>query len=199
MGQLSHDPYINHFSHPHPLELALSTTAQPCSACKLQTQQFTWLYTCKLCNFILHTSCANMPQLINHPAHQPDHPLTLLPVPTYPGALFNCDACGRRGHGFNYHCALCDFDLHMLCASKPLVFFHSSHPHQLQLTFHPPYNTHGFSCDICRKIGTNHWLYRCAPCGFDAHLDCATATNITPARTQVTQVLNMKPLTSISY
>ncbi|WRX22504.1 DC1 - like 10 [Theobroma cacao] len=92
MGKLSHDLHIQHFSHPHLLELTnpLTLNITPCSGCKLQSSG--WMYTCKPCNFTLHTSCSQLPQLITHPAH-PGHPLTLLPTPAYPVGCFNCDAC----------------------------------------------------------------------------------------------------------
>ncbi|MBA0579661.1 uncharacterized protein LOC105768540 [Gossypium raimondii] len=178
MGKLSHDLHIQHFSHPHLLELTniQALNLNPCSACKLQSSG--WMYTCRPCNFALHTSCSQLPHLITHPAH-PGHSLSLLPAPAYPVGYFNCDACGQRGHGFNYHCNQCDFDIHSVCASKPLSIHCHSHPCQLQLFFYPPYQTKGFSCDVCHQIGSNHWLYRCSICEFDVHMSCVnTAASI---------------------
>ncbi|KAE8710018.1 EARLY-PHYTOCHROME-RESPONSIVE1 family protein [Hibiscus syriacus] len=172
MGKLSHELHIQHFSHPHPLELALNPQTlnpSPCSACKLQSSG--WMYTCKPCNFTLHASCSQLPRLITHPCH-PGHSLGLLPAPSYPVGYFNCDGCGQRGYGFNYHCNQCEFDIHSLCASKPLAIRCGSHPCQLQLFFYPPYQTKGFSCDVCHQIGSNHWLYRCSICEFDVHMSC---------------------------
>ncbi|TYJ28237.1 hypothetical protein E1A91_A07G245900v1 [Gossypium mustelinum] len=113
MGKLSHDLHIQHFSHPHLLELTniQALNLNPCSACNLQSSG--WMYTCRPCNFTLHTSCSQLPHLITHPAH-PGHSLSLLPAPAYPVGYFNCDACGQRGHGFNYHCNQCDFDIHSI-------------------------------------------------------------------------------------
>ncbi|KAM7482901.1 hypothetical protein LguiB_007484 [Lonicera macranthoides] len=56
--------------------------------------------------------------------------------------------------------------------------------HPLDLTFRPPYETKGFSCDICSKIGSKQWLYRCVSCEFDVHMDCATATPTPTPRAQ---------------
>ncbi|OVA19678.1 C1-like [Macleaya cordata] len=177
VGKLNYNPYIKHFSHEHPLELSniQIKTLKPssCSGCKLEP--FGWIYTCKTCNYILHISCSQMPQLINHPSH-PNHPLSLLPSPPYPEGFFNCDACNRQGHGFCYHCTACNFDIHISCASLPLALNHRAHHHPLNLTFHLPYQTKGFSCDICRNLGSNSWIYRCNLCEFDAHLDCARTT-----------------------
>ncbi|KAF9602482.1 hypothetical protein IFM89_028496 [Coptis chinensis] len=58
----------------------------------------------------------------------------------------------------------------------PLSLKHQSHPHPLNLAFnHPPYPTKGFYCDICQRLGSKYWLYRCNACEFDVHLDCATS------------------------
>ncbi|OMO64568.1 C1-like protein [Corchorus olitorius] len=196
MGKLSHNLHIQHFSHPHLLELTNQTlNISPCSACNLPPSG--WMYTCKPCNFSLHTSCSQLPQLITHPAH-PGHSLTLLPTPAYPVGFFSCDACGQRGHGFSYHCSQCDFDIHSVCASKPLSLVHQSHPCQLQLFFYPPYQTKGFSCDVCHQIGgSNHWLYRCSVCSFDVHLSCATtaATYNTNTTRQVNPQFQVQPMT----
>ncbi|ESQ51205.1 hypothetical protein EUTSA_v10016319mg [Eutrema salsugineum] len=167
--------FINHFSHPHRLQLTPATSSPPCSACKLAGGNGR-VYSCRPCNFSLHESCSKMSQVITHPSH-PSHTLTLLVAPVYDGGYFNCDGCGVIGTGFGYQCSRCDFDIHALCAYKPLSIIHKSHPqHNLKLTFHSPYGANkGFSCDICLKIGKNQWLYRCTPCEFDAHVGCITA------------------------
>ncbi|KAK6921379.1 DC1 [Dillenia turbinata] len=179
MGKVEFDLHKTHFSHPHLLELSYYDSHQPqpqnqCSGCKLLLSSG-WVYTCKPCNFTLHTSCTQIPQLITHPCHSL-HPLSLLPKPAYSAGFFSCDACGHRGDAFCYHCRDCDFDIHVTCAEKPLTVNHPSHAHQLSLFFYPPYDAKGgFSCDLCGRLGTNHWLYRCGGCEFDAHLDCATS------------------------
>ncbi|XP_057497447.1 uncharacterized protein LOC130782189 [Actinidia eriantha] len=178
MGKLNSqpDPTIHHFSHPHTLHL---TNHQPqqtlalasCSSCKHTVSGC--IYTCQSCNYFLHVKCAQMPQKIKHPFHQ-NHVLSLLPTPTYPEVFFNCHACQKQGNGFSYHCKACKIDLHVLCASMPMTISHQFHQHQLDLVFSPPYHNKSFSCDICKSSGSNHWLYRCGLCGFDAHLTCAT-------------------------
>ncbi|CAN4089283.1 unnamed protein product [Withania somnifera] len=183
MGRLKSNsdpsPRLKHFSHPHELELCtqqLQNNPTPCSGCKLPP--LSQMYTCKPCNFTLHLSCTQFPQLINHPSH-PDHPLALLPRSKYPRGLFNCDACNHRGDGFSYHCSDCEYDLHVICASKPLKIIHQLHQCQLELTFQNPYaDTKGFACDVCQKIGVQQWLYRCGTCDFDVHLDCSNSAPI---------------------
>ncbi|XP_077246166.1 uncharacterized protein LOC143886070 [Tasmannia lanceolata] len=188
MEMEGYEPLIQHFSHQHPLEL---TTFQQthitnlCSGCKLKLSG--WLYTCYQCNYFLHASCSQMPQLINHPA-DPNHALSLFPYPAYPEGYFHCDACGRTGDGFAYHCGPCNLDIHILCASMPLSLNHQAHHHTLNLALFPPYQNKGFSCDICKRFGSNHWLYRCEACEFDAHLGCATAKTRPLAQVQIQQL-----------
>ncbi|KAJ8573528.1 hypothetical protein K7X08_010039 [Anisodus acutangulus] len=180
MGRVKLEPQqikntINHFSHAqHPLELInhqdlSSSSSQLCSGCKIQATGS--VYTCKSCNFFLHLECSQMPQQITHPFDK-EHNFTLLPKPIYPEGNFQCDACGKTGDGFSYHCKICGTDLHILCAVLPQCITHWSHHHQLELQFSPPYPDKSFRCDICKNIGANQWLYRCQTCGFDAHLNC---------------------------
>lgn len=185
MGRMNQQPeaLIHHFSHSHPLQLshhqpqhALSVAS--CSGCRLKASGS--VYYCKSCNYFLHKSCFQMPQQITHSFHQA-HALSLLPIPAYPEGLFTCDACGEQGNGFSYNCKVCNVDLHILCASKPLFLTHQSHHHQLALSFSPPYPNKIFSCDICRQTGSSHWLYRCDLCEFDAHLRCATSNPAAPS------------------
>ncbi|CAN6464073.1 unnamed protein product [Victoria cruziana] len=175
---------MHHFSHGHPLQLVSFTQAQqphiktqccgPLSSCSNHGRSSSEpLYACEPCNFYAHKGCLELPQLITHPSH-PAHRLTLLPLCSYPGATFSCDACSRSSSCFSYNCAHCSFDLHVYCATMPLTVSHRSHPHRLSLSFACPYPEDGdFNCDLCRGRGGSAWLYRCAYCGFDAHLDCA--------------------------
>ncbi|KAK2637148.1 hypothetical protein Ddye_031940 [Dipteronia dyeriana] len=53
---------IQHFSHPHPLQLFNCHTQQTpnaalCSGCKLKASG--WIYTCNYCNYFLHISCSS--------------------------------------------------------------------------------------------------------------------------------------------
>ncbi|KAK4436801.1 hypothetical protein Salat_0014000 [Sesamum alatum] len=166
---------LMHFSHHHELHpLSLYNPQTLCSGCKLPSSGT--MYACKPCSFTLHHSCAKLPQLITHPSHG-GCTLSLLTTASYPGGIFSCDACSRFGDGWSYHCSRCEYDLHVTCASKPLKIRHQAHIScELELTFKNPYaNSNGFSCDICRRIGSKQWLYRCNSCEFDVHLDCTAA------------------------
>ncbi|KAK6140560.1 hypothetical protein DH2020_025704 [Rehmannia glutinosa] len=179
MGRITSEPQkettTTHFSHPHPLKLIpyhhhQHTVNLACSGCNLKPSGT--IYSCTTCNYFLHKKCFEMPKKITHPFHK-EHSFTLLPEPAYAEGLFNCDACGERGKGFSYHCKPCGMDLHILCAAMPLTLTSICHTHVLNLTFDSPYVTKNFCCDICKSPGSNHWLYRCNLCGFDAHLNCA--------------------------
>ncbi|PIN25182.1 hypothetical protein CDL12_02080 [Handroanthus impetiginosus] len=178
MGRMTSEPQTEptktHFSHEHPLKLITYhqtlNLSSLCSGCKLKPSGT--IYSCTVCDYFLHKKCFEMPKKISHPFLK-DHSFTLLPEPAYNEGLFNCDACGETGTGFSYHCKPCSIDLHILCAAMPLSVTHGGHVHKLELTFESPYDTKDFCCDICKSLGSNHWLYRCNLCGFDAHLNCA--------------------------
>ncbi|KAL5721728.1 hypothetical protein ACHQM5_005336 [Ranunculus cassubicifolius] len=175
-GKPNTETSIQHFSHEHQLLLAnvktqTNLSMDSCAGCKLKPSKL--VYACESCNFILHIPCSQMPKLINHPA-DPNHTFTLLAQPAYSTGLFRCDACGNNGDGFNYHCSTCGIDLHIICATMPLSLAHQTHPCPLNLVFSPD-PSQDFSCDVCHGEGSsNHWVYRCNPCGFNAHLNCAT-------------------------
>lgn len=53
------------------------------------------------------------------------------------------------------------------------------------MRFSSPYGAgQGFRCDICGNPGFDHWLYRCDPCQFDAHLHCAKTSNVSAGLAQ---------------
>ncbi|CAI9103217.1 OLC1v1001665C1 [Oldenlandia corymbosa var. corymbosa] len=166
---------LNHFSHPHPLQLTnnqnIYNSSATCSGCCLQVSGM--IYSCRICNYFLHADCAKMPKQITHPFDK-GHVLTLHSRPPYDqeGLDVYCDACGKPGQGFEYHCKICQIDLHILCAAMPLTFTNQSHPHQLNLIFSPTHLDKTFNCDVCNTLGSDHWLYRCHACDFDVHLHC---------------------------
>ncbi|KAK1261283.1 hypothetical protein QJS04_geneDACA018933 [Acorus gramineus] len=175
MGKLEKDPVIHHFSHPHPLELTnhkQQTHDTPtCAACN--TSLSGWTYRCKSCRYHLDLDCAELPRKILHPCDpKPKHAFTLFASPVYSVGCFECNACGEMGKGFCYHCKECKIDLHVACSKKPLSINYMSHGHPLNLTFSSPYGEKGYLCNVCGRLGSNQWLYRCSTCGFDAHLDC---------------------------
>ncbi|KAK9124982.1 hypothetical protein Scep_013828 [Stephania cephalantha] len=142
-----------------------------------------------------------MPRRITHPADG-THTLTLLTAPVYPEGVFRCDACGRKGKGFCFHCKECQLDIHVHCAVLPLSVAHRAHHHPLTLTFRSPYKKNSFCCDICKGIGLNQWLYRCALCSFDVHLDCTSkdseADCVSPSTRRVHTANSQQYYTAVS-
>ncbi|KAJ4961720.1 hypothetical protein NE237_021630 [Protea cynaroides] len=177
MVRPNYNQSIQHFSHPHPLELSNiqqhqpTSNLPPCAACKHPPSGP--IYTCRTCNFILHLSCSERPQFITHTC-DPNHTLTLLPFPAYPDGAFTCDACGLQDNCFSYHCRICSLDLHIHCASMPNSLNHQAHQHTLRLSNRPPPPELTYNCDICNGVVVNQWTYDCLPCDFGFHLTCAS-------------------------
>ncbi|GFY99824.1 hypothetical protein Acr_13g0012240 [Actinidia rufa] len=176
MSKLEADQVLCHFSHQHPLELLnfhpQSMQKTTCSCCKREASG--WLYHCTKCTYSLHKPCSKLPRTLTHMVDE-NHQLTLLSSPAYPEGSFVCNACGSNGTGFCYHCKECQIDLHTICSFMPSKIDHSAHDHTLNLCFSPPYDKKTFDCDICLGSGSDHWLYRCDSCEFDAHMKCAKA------------------------
>ncbi|CDY71678.1 BnaAnng38420D [Brassica napus] len=122
MGRPKPEDSIRHFSHPHPLfnsslNPQANSSSSSCVVCKLKLLNLP-SYTCKPCNFHIHLKCSELPQKIRHPFDK-THLLSLISSPKYQGGLFRCDACGKNGDGFAYHCGDCGIDLHTVCANMP--------------------------------------------------------------------------------
>lgn len=191
IAQPDMDPVIQHFSHHHPLKLQNfrpeTTNAFICAACKLEPSGA--FYFCSICNYCLHKTCSYMPRSKVHRVDS-KHTLVLLSSPAYATGSFKCNACGKLGAGFCYHCKHCRLDIHTLCIDNPSSVNVSTHLHTLELCFTPPYSRKKFKCDICKKSGSNHWLYRCGACNYDVHMNCALSNQLQPAQgIQQTQIL----------
>ncbi|KAJ4705555.1 putative Cysteine/Histidine-rich C1 domain family protein [Melia azedarach] len=166
---------FKHFSHPHNLTLYQLAPGQnfPCSGCQFSCSSCT-AYGCAHCQFFLHEQCGRANRTMQHPAHSSHH-LTLIPHSTHSFGSFMCDACGVPGSGFSFCCALCDFDLHVRCASLPLKAKYEVHPHELSLNYALPINeATPQSCNVCHKIlDSKLWTYSCNECNFHVHTSCA--------------------------
>ncbi|XVF55998.1 hypothetical protein PTKIN_Ptkin06aG0080900 [Pterospermum kingtungense] len=198
LDRIDMDQVIQHFSHQHPLELRNfqphTTNTFICAGCNLDASGR--FYFCSSCNYCLHKTCSQMPRNIDHQV-DPKHTLVLLSSPVYAAGSFKCNACGKLGTGFCYHCKDCQLDIHTLCINKPSSVKTSTHPHKLELCFSPPYRRKKFQCDICKKLGSNHWLYRCGSCKYDVHMNCAMANQLqTVTEIQQTEERILRPIAS---
>ncbi|KAK1320406.1 hypothetical protein QJS10_CPA03g02478 [Acorus calamus] len=172
-----------------------------CDLCGNSVDRHYWVYRCDGCDFDAHTDCATretrppvdelgvlthnlrLPRFSHMRGHPPDPPPPLTPtlpphLPRLPHRLLLLRRVRRprRRTDPSFHCPTCKVDLHVPCALMPYHAHHRAHPHPLVLTFMNPYGGSPFTCDICGGIGgPRHWWYRCGSCGFDAHMECATA------------------------
>ncbi|PSS10032.1 Nucleoredoxin 1-2 like [Actinidia chinensis var. chinensis] len=111
---------VKHFSHPHLLQPSQVAESEEihCSGCEQPLSGQAYSCTKPNCDyFFLHESCFNLPRQLCHRSH-PHHPLSLLPFPAYPSGSFSCNACDQVGRAFVFHCATCQFDLHVKCAQE---------------------------------------------------------------------------------
>ncbi|KAE8677647.1 hypothetical protein F3Y22_tig00111504pilonHSYRG00073 [Hibiscus syriacus] len=106
------------FGHNHPMVLnnvlSNQTKEVTCSRCGEMATGSS--YSCSECEFYLHKKCGEAPLDILHPFHR-DHPLVLLPKPSYEGGRAFCSFCLKTCEKFLYHCS-CDIDLHVKCVGK---------------------------------------------------------------------------------
>ncbi|XP_047945047.1 uncharacterized protein LOC125191685 [Salvia hispanica] len=168
-------PIMSHFSHRHPLEASELHVDDHgvCSGCEHDVVGPAYVCTKATCHFLLHGLCSDLPRRLRHRCH-PAHPLSLLPSPPYADGEFTCDACGRSGHGFTYHCGACEFDIHVECASLPEVEDRRDvHQHALILTADLP-DGRDMVCCVCDDlVGKGLWMYCCLACNCALHLTCA--------------------------
>ncbi|KAK9667120.1 hypothetical protein RND81_14G234300 [Saponaria officinalis] len=129
-------------------------------------------------------------EIINHFSHV--HPLMYAEADY---ASFSCNSCAGRGCGKRYHCSLCKFDLHKVCAQTPLTWLvHNMGPSEIDTfggvcrevvstTFAHPghdlvteYKRRSYTCDHCNNSG-NGLRFRCHACdgddGVEFHKACA--------------------------
>ncbi|XP_024043208.1 uncharacterized protein LOC112099911 [Citrus clementina] len=112
--QLGERERYKHFSHRHLLVL-LESKKSKCYACKRLNIQGKPAYGCDLCGFYLHQSCFELQKVIYlHQSHL--HYLTLRDSSNSGKRV--CKARGKHLNGLIYHCASCDFNLDLDCASQ---------------------------------------------------------------------------------
>ncbi|GLT45711.1 hypothetical protein SLA2020_195240 [Shorea laevis] len=167
------DGQIQHFTHRHPLKLVDLNKEQDevcCSICKKLCSDV--VYGCRKCNFFLHHSCKDIPQVINQHQFHPEHSLVLLTDPSY-----ECQSCDKHYSGLAYTCGQCNFQLDVNCALLPTAdcegaewIQHFTHKHPLQLV-DPNKEEDEVRCSICRKLCSD-FIYGCKKCNFFLHHSC---------------------------
>ncbi|GLT37116.1 hypothetical protein SLA2020_114510 [Shorea laevis] len=167
------DGQIQHFTHRHPLQLVDLNKEQDevyCSICRKLCSDV--VYGCRKCNFFLHHSCMDIPQVINQHQFHPKHSLVLLTTPSY-----KCQGCDKHCSGLAYRCGPCNFQLDVKCALLPTAdcegaewIQHFTHQHPLQLV-DPEKEEDKVHCSICGKLCSD-LIYGCKTCNFFLHHSC---------------------------
>ncbi|XP_042008650.1 uncharacterized protein LOC121757199 [Salvia splendens] len=119
----SAQPVMKHPSHPqHELRFSKKTRwcPFPCDACGATEKGDS--YTCTICDYSIHESCALLPASKEFPRHHPAHSLSLaFDVPTvYIQYQFECAICNKTLplRRWVYHCNLCSYVVHLNCANS---------------------------------------------------------------------------------
>ncbi|KAF7849705.1 hypothetical protein BT93_L0367 [Corymbia citriodora subsp. variegata] len=171
---------FQHFSHDHTLVLEQVIAQEKeawCQACNKRCSSNT--YTCSLCKFFLHKSCAELKRELRHWQHK-EHNLELCTSSVYEGRAW-CNLCGRSVCGFVYHCEICRFDLDVECSlqSPPTLetrvqeqeIDHFSHKHPL--TLREERQDDVVTCAACSDNCSSSQIYGCEECGYFLHESCA--------------------------
>ena len=164
---------LQHFSHPeHPLVFnQFVRRGYPCWGCREEV--YGPSYSCKepeCPSYRHHKSCTELPLGLHHPLH-PIHPLILFDPWRWAQAvlgedkqIYKCELCKEYKDVYTYRCSRCDFNLHITCASIPLIMEAEFHDHPLT----PIWKSFTFTCDICGKEGKGV-PNLCATCCFWIH------------------------------
>lgn len=163
-----------HFSHQHKVKIHQLNEGQAirCSGCQRLCQK-TPVVGCLHCDFFLHTLCFSAERYIEKHSSHSQHPLILIPKPTYCSGSFICNICAETGSSFSYCCTLCEIDFHLHCAFVPKKVSHCSHQHELQFSKDIEGEVPDQFCRICSKLlSARHHCYYCNSCRFGAHINC---------------------------
>ncbi|MCD9640102.1 hypothetical protein HAX54_025176 [Datura stramonium] len=180
---------LNHFSHRHLLERLNLRQSEgiKCSFCNIIISGL--CFSCKECDYYLHDMyCTNFPKEIRHDFHPgSDHTLVLKPfkaaAPTGQ-EQFRCSACGDGDSdhplfGSYYCCLSCNFNLHVECASIPIILNPKvKYPLHLFLSFPRTSEAAAPFCSICAKAVPNSgcWVFYNHDHDYPCHFGCAAVT-----------------------
>ncbi|PSR81708.1 Nucleoredoxin, partial [Actinidia chinensis var. chinensis] len=194
----SHDHQLSPL-HPHPLILCdkNSNFCYKCTFCELPIEiERGSLYACLQCRALLHKSCADLPQKMEHPLH-PSHPLILV----YSRIWVTCQVCCRKMLSICYYCSECKFymDVHCaalkptennkgykLCADLPQQIDHLLHPQHFLLLRHSSGLTdldQTLPCGACLRYSRGIF-FECQLCRWYIDVGCALA-KYTPMRSKI--------------
>lgn len=95
-----------------------------CDVCSKPIKGFE--FRCSACSFQMHPCCAMLRSEMNISTIHP-HTLKLLPAAAAAASegVF-CGECKRRRSGRMYHCSVCDYHLHAVCAKNMINGLHDN-------------------------------------------------------------------------
>jgi len=173
--------------HEHPLFIFDRICMDTCKGCGV----FGYFYGGYICNelgcdTLFHKECVESVPEIKHPSH-PQHPLKL----NLKCGRFCCSLCIISGLQVGYHCSICNFNVHLVCARRPPSSTSSSslssplptsvdnskvhqHPLLLSKNVETFLLKEGRNCNMCNtniKINEKQ-LYEYRLCNILFHLEC---------------------------
>ncbi|XP_058009513.1 protein VACUOLELESS GAMETOPHYTES-like [Hevea brasiliensis] len=185
---------IQHFVHPCPLVLRISSTFY-CNACCGHRSDFT--YRCNQCDFDMDVECAQLSTItsegeneqIQHHSHW--HPLK----PFEKIDQVSCEVCESVRQDRIYGCSQCEFYLHKACMDNlPQNIQHLFHPCPLVLLPVP----YSYNCSACDKICSPDLTFFCGNCRFYLDIKCALQMQPTvacEAYGRIKHISHVHPLT----
>ncbi|KAL5565189.1 hypothetical protein UlMin_028353 [Ulmus minor] len=85
-----------------------------CDVCNKATKGYA--FRCGACSFQMHPCCATLSPEISLSVHP--HTLRIVPATSATVDSFACGECNRKRSGRVYHCTVCDYHLHAVCAKN---------------------------------------------------------------------------------
>ncbi|KAI8023867.1 40S ribosomal protein S28-2 [Camellia lanceoleosa] len=154
--------------HPHPHSLIWCHNEHKflfsCQVCELRLVDSMFCF-CPQCKVLMHKSCADLPQEIEHHILHSHHKLNLF----YNKGYQSCKACLGYSFAAFFECSQCQWYIHARCAlAEPRTIVSEIHFHPLAL-FNMPNSK--IVCATCRKKCLTAYL-ACVPCNFIHHVNC---------------------------
>ncbi|GFY98185.1 hypothetical protein Acr_12g0007260 [Actinidia rufa] len=186
---------IKHESHKHVLtpkimsrydyNYACEYDYDYCRACPSDLLFRDRVFTCDMCEFIMHAKCVMLPTSLKHKYDEHPFILTYSPIKNHPNEYY-CEICEEEMNPryWFYNCVECDQSIHRRCmhdqdqySNVKFGAYFEVEGHQHPLTFIQFSNEYGSLCNHCGKRlhedKSLHPGFECKPCEFKLHLECA--------------------------
>uniref|UniRef100_A0A1J3I298 Phorbol-ester/DAG-type domain-containing protein n=2 Tax=Noccaea caerulescens TaxID=107243 RepID=A0A1J3I298_NOCCA len=118
-NELENKLVVNDIKHNHVMnavDMCELSCKEDCAICKKEILCNPW--KCESCvSFVTHDFCAELGKPSRHRFHW-SHLLTLVPKPLASDMTMSCNSCREDIKGFNLFCRICNFTIHVSCATK---------------------------------------------------------------------------------